>query len=424
MSTQRLACEGGPKAVTLPLPKGLYGIMDVGEAEIAAVTSVLRSQRIFRFLPGPPDESAQLEARYRALCGVPHALAIGCGGTGALIAALVGVGVGSGDEVIVPGYTYVATAAACLSVGAIPILAEVDDSLTLDPDDIEARITPYTKAIIPVHMRGTTADMDPIMAVARRHGLKVIEDCAQANGGAYHGRAVGSIGDAGAFSLQHYKVITAGEGGIVTAHDQQVFRRAAMKHDSAMFFWRSDEPWEQFAGENWRMCNLRAALALAQLDRMPAILARCRALKRRLRAATASLDGLTLQRLPCDAGDCGLTFIFMLRSPQAAKRFADALGAEGVPAGTIYNKLIPDRHVYCYWDYVMEKRTSDHTGWPWSAAHREIAYSRDMLPRTLDLLNRTIQISVTQHWSDALADQVAAAIRKVHAALAPTGALA
>lgn len=379
------------------------------------MTDVLRRKRIFRFLPGAENgESSRLEAEYRRMWNVRYALALGGGGTCALVAALVGLGIGSGDEVIVPGYTYIATASACLIVGAIPVLAEVDESLTMDPADIERRITPHTRAIIPVHMRGTPCDMDAIMNIARRHNLKVLEDCAQANGGMYRGRMLGSIGDAGAFSLQHYKVITAGEGGVVTTNDEQVWRRAAVRHDSAMCFWQASADWPQFAGENYRMCEMRAALALVQLKRLPNILQRCRRAKRRLREQTGDLQRISLQKLNCPDGDCGIVFAFFARSPDEARRFSEALAAEGVPNGTIYNKQIPDRHIYCYWDYVLEKRTSDPTGWPWTAARRPINYSRDMLPRTLDLLGRCISIHMNQHWTDRHVDMVAAAIRKVH----------
>ena len=141
-------------------PPPLLGVTEIGDAEIAAVTAALRRKTLWRFLNSDAvSESAQLEQAYREMCGVNHALAIGGGGTGALICALVGLGIGSGDEVIIPGYTYIATAAACLSVGAIPILAEIDESLTLDPHSLENKITPFTRAIIPVHMRGTPCDM-------------------------------------------------------------------------------------------------------------------------------------------------------------------------------------------------------------------------------------------------------------------------
>jgi len=412
---EALAIDGGAPAVTIELPGTLHGVLDIGQPEIDAVMHVLRRKTMWRFLHSDDvSESAQLERRYRDMCGVDHALAVGGGGTCALISALVGLGIGSGDEVIVPGYTYIATAAACLSVGAIPIIAEVDDSLTLDPADIERHVTPYTKAIIPVHMRGTPCDMQPILDIARKHNLKVLEDVAQANGATYRGKPCGSLGDAGAFSLQHFKIITAGEGGIVTTNDEQVFRRAAIKHDSAMQFWRDAKSWPSFAGENFRMDELRAALALAQMDRIPDILARCRAAKRSLREACCDLDRIQLQRLPDADGDCGIVFAFFCRTVAEARQFSEALDAEGVPNGTIYNKQIPDRHIYTGWDYVLDKRTSDHTGWPWTAAHRDIQYSRDMCPKTLDVLGRCVAIGLNQRWTSRHTDLVAAAIRKVH----------
>ncbi len=407
-----LALRGGSPFVTTPLPGSLHGVLEIGDAEVDAVSTVLRRKTIWRFLNKPEQsESAALEKHYRQWLGVDHALAIGGGGTCALIAALVGLGIGSGDEVIVPGYTYIATAAACLSVGAIPVLAEIDESLTLDPEDVKKKITPWTRAIMPVHMRGAICDMDALNAIAREHGLKVLEDCAQANGGHYHGRLVGSLGDAGAFSLQHYKMITAGEGGMVTTRDKKVFQRAAMKHDSAMQFWEPGGSWETFAGENYRMDEMRAALALVQLTRLPGILERCRAAKQGLREAVAGLPDVTLQTQHSD-GDCGINFAFFLPDADKARAFSTALAAEGVPNATIYNKQIPDRHIYTAWDYVMQKRTSDHTGWPWTAAHRPIEYTPQMLPRTLDILGRCLAIGLNQHWEASHVQAVAGAIEK------------
>ncbi len=404
--------------VTEPLPGTLQGALEIGQEEIDAVTKVLQRKIMFRFLNSPDiSESAILEKQFRDRLGVPYALAVGGGGTCALIAALVGLGIGSGDEVIIPGYTYIATAAACLNVGAIPILCEVDDSLTIDPARIEELITPYTKAIIPVHMRGAVCDMDRVMAIAKKHNLKVLEDCAQGNGGFYKGREVGSIGDAGAFSMQHFKIITAGEGGMVTCHDDRVYRRAAMKHDSAMQYWQPDGNWEMFAGENFRMDELRAALALAQLKKMPMLLAGCRRAKSHLRELTSHLNGIRQQTLHDAAGDCGIVFPFFLETRELAKQFSDLLAAEGVPNQTIYNKQIPDRHIYAAWDYVLEKKTHDHTGWPWTAAHRPIEYHRDMLPQTLDVLGRCISIGLNRRWESHHTSLVAQAIEKVHRAV-------
>lgn len=422
-SNAELAVQGGPKAVTLNIPPALQGVTEIGQAEIDAVTHVLKRKTIWRFLNDDSvSESIALENKYRQWCDAEYALAVG-GGTCALIAAMAGVGLGSGDEVIVPGYTYIATAAACLSVGAIPILCEIDESLTMDPSKIEQCITPYTKAIAPVHMRGSICAMDEILAVARKHNLKVIEDVAQANGGEYKGKRLGALGDAGAYSLQHYKVITAGEAGIVVTNDEQTYKRACIKHDSAMQFWKSDASWPSFAGENYRIDEMRSALGLVQFERMPGILKRCRSVKARLIEKTRDLPHIQQQKLNDPAGDVGIIYCFFTRTAEQAQRFSEALDAEGVSNQTIYNKQIPDRHIYNAWDYVMEKKTGDHTGWPWSAAHREISYQPDMLPATLDVLGRCVAIGLCQHWSDELVEQVAGAVRKVHDGLAEQGLL-
>ena len=437
MTRSTLAIDGGTPAVREPLPPALHGVMEIGDAEERAVVAALRRRRPFRFLNKPEQsDAAKLEAAYRGFCGSRFALALGGGGTGALTCGLIGMGISSGDEVIIPGYTYIATAAACLVVGAIPILAEVDESLTLDPADVEQKITPHTRALLPVHMRGTPADMQPLMELARRHDLKVLEDVAQANGGEYRGRRLGSIGDAGAFSFQHYKLITAAEGGMLVTDDEHIYRRAAIRHDSAMQFWRSGEGgeggaegegeqvtggWPSFAGENLRLDEVRAALGLAQFDRLPGILERCRAIKRRLmeavREVAADADW-TPQRVADEAGDCGITLSFFCASPEAARWTAEALTAEGASAGTVHNRQIPDRHIYTHWDYVMERRTHDSTGWPWTAARRPITYSRDMLPRTLDLLGRCVTLGISQRWSDDQTAGVVEALRKVGAAAA------
>ncbi|MCC5828233.1 MAG: DegT/DnrJ/EryC1/StrS family aminotransferase [Phycisphaeraceae bacterium] len=418
-TTTQLAIDGGPSAVTDPLPGTLHGVLDIGEPEIEAVTAVLRRKTIFRFLNDrQTSESCRLEDRYREWTGRRHALAVGGGGTCALICGLVGMGIGTGDEVIIPGYTYIATAAACLSVGAIPILAEIDQSLTLDPASVEKAITPHTRAIIPVHMRGCPADMNAINDIAARHDLKVLEDVAQANGGTYHGTPLGAVGHAGAFSLQHYKMITAGEGGVLITDDEDIFKRAAIKHDSAMQFWADDQTWPSFAGENYRMCELRAALGLAQFDRLPGILERTRANWHMLTERTAHLEKLSPRTCHDPSGDCGITWAVFAADSPSARRFSEALAAEGVPNATIFNKRIPDRHIYNAWDYVMEKRTSDPTGWPWTQARRPIEYHPQMLPQTLNTLGRCIAIGLNQHWREGHIQQVAEAIIKVHDGLA------
>lgn len=415
-SSPLLAIHGGTPVRTEPFPSTLHGIQEVGEEELEALRHVIERQKMFRFLLSDEESYvARLEQAYREFTGCKYALAV-TGGTTALIAALVGLGVGTGDEVIVPAYTYIATAAAVLSVGAIPVIAEVDDTLTLDPADFERKITPLTKAVIPVHMRGFPCQMDEIMAIARKHGIRVLEDVAQANGGMYKGRALGSIGDAGAFSFQHYKVITSGEGGMVVTNDREVFARAAFKHDSAYQFWLGKVPGVRpLPGENARMCELRGAVGWVQFGRMQSILKKTRAHKARIVEALRELPGIQVQRSADPEGDCGIAVVFYLPTAEEAKRFSDALRAEGIPTSTIYDKGIPDRHIYKYWDYVLNKWPLDHTGYPWAPQYYKgsVEYSEDMCPKTLDYLGRAVTFGLSQRFEDKDVDDIIRAVSKV-----------
>ena len=421
--SEQLAIDGGTPVASGPFPSGNLGPADIGDEEIQAVTEVLRSQTVFRFSDREKSRCAQFEKHFREMTGCAHALAVG-GGTGAIISALVGIGVGEGDEVIVPGYTYIASASAVLIVGAVPVIAEIDESCTLDPNDIGRNITSRTKAIMPVHMRGIPCDMDPIMDIARKHDLRVIEDTSQACGGSYKGRRLGSIGDVGTFSFQQSKIMTAGEGGMVVTDEREVFERAAIRHDSAMCFWDSENTTVQpFAGENFRMNELEGALGCVQFGRIEGILARTRAVQQRVREGIADVPDITLHRPPDPEGDCGITLTFFLDTADKAKRFAKALQAEGIPAGSMYNEGIPDRHIYCYWEYVMRKLSGDASGWPWTSPRHDQSrtYGPDMCPHTLDILGRAVILPITQRYEDQHADWMIQGVRKVAAAMA-TGA--
>jgi 8-amino-3,8-dideoxy-alpha-D-manno-octulosonate transaminase len=288
-SKESLAINGGPKAkpgANLPMfPGGL----EIGEEEKREVLEVLDNKYLFRYY-GPqesPSKVKALEEAYARYTGSRHCLALNsC--TSALITGLVAAGVGPGDEVIVPSYTFFATCAAVVAARAIPIVAEVDKSLTMDPADFEKKISPRTKAVIPVHMRGVPAKIEKIVEIARRRKLVVIEDVAQANGGTYHGKPLGSFGDIGCFSLQFHKIITSGEGGILVTNSDLLYTRAQAYHDVAAC-WRKDRfappefEGEIFFGVNFRMSELTGAVALAQFRKLDLILSRMRANKKRIK---------------------------------------------------------------------------------------------------------------------------------------------
>lgn len=425
-SVEKLAADGGRPAVTAPGPDSwFHGPAEIGEEEIAAVTAALRGRQLFRFeLSRERSWVCRFERQFALKTGVRHALAVNSG-TSALIAGLVGLGVSAGDEVLVPAYTYIATPAAVLALGAFPVVVDVDRSLTMDPADLERKITPRSRAVIPVHMRGMVCDLRRILAVARRHGLRVLEDCAQANGARYRGRPVGSWGDAGAFSLQQFKVITAGEGGVVTTNRREVFERAAMYHDCAYYFWleRQGSPSDarrrrnmSFLGENYRMSELNGALALAQLAKRDRILARTRAIKRRFWAACAAAFGPEALETNHDrAGDCGLGLTVFCETPAAARELCRLLQAEGVRCGTRFSKDVPDRHVFYHWNYIIEKRTPHRNGFPWRGLETPclVEYDREGCPQMMHWMERAVLFPITQRMSDEYVRQVCAAIRKV-----------
>ena len=417
--THKLAIDGGTPVTAEPFPATWLGPAAIGEEEVEAVAAAVRSKKLFRFLDRENSQCTKLEGLFTSMTGCEYALAVG-GGTAALISALVGIGVGEGDEVIVPAFTYIASASAILICGGVPVIAEIDESLTLDARDIEGNITERTKAIMPVHMRGTPCDMDPIMNVARKHGLLVIEDCAQACGGSYKGRRLGSIGDAGCFSLQQFKMITAGEGGMVVTNRREVFERAAIRHDSAMCFWDpADTAVGPFPGENFRMNEMEGALGCVQFGRLEGIIARTRELYKRIHDGIADCEGIRPHRSPDPAGDCGISVSVLLDTGEAAKWFCEALRAEGIPAGSLYDKGIPDRHIFKYWEYVMEKRSADAHGWPWTSPRHDASrtYDPGMCPRTLDILGRTVTVTLSQTFEDRHADWIVEGIRKVARAL-------
>ena len=384
----------------------------IGQEEIDAVRRVIESKLLFKVNTGG-REAMHAEEELCARFGAGHAILM-TSGHAALTSALIAMGIGPGDQVIVPAYTYIATAMAVVAAGAIPVLAEVDDTLTLDPDDMEARITPATRAVIPVHIQGFPCRMDRIMEIARRHGLMVLEDACQADGGSFGGRRLGTIGDAGALSFNFYKVITCGEGGALLTSSREIFERALIYHDSSAvaFFGNQmkDFTTPSFCGNEYRTNEIPAAILRVQLTRLDGILADLRRVKDGI---LARLDGIASAAPSHDPqGDCATTLA--LRFSTAAQADAVARAAGGIrPINT-------DKHVYVNWAPILERRGALHPAMdPFRMeANRSIIpdYRKDMCPRTLDLLERTVYFSLTPDMSEeactALADRIRAAVEK------------
>ena len=419
---EKLAIYGGPKAKTTPDIPMYPGGMEIGEAEKKEVMEVLDRKYLFRYY-GPkeyPSKVAELEKRFAAKFGSQYALAVNsC--TSGLISSLVAVGVGPGDEVIVPGYTFFASCAAIVAAKAVPVICEVDDSLTLDPDDLEKKINENTKAVIAVHMRGVPCNLDRITDICQKRGIKLIEDAAQACGGSYRGKRLGTFGDVGCFSFQYHKIITAGEGGMCVTDEERLYDRLMAYHDTAAC-WRPDRfgapryKGEVFCGVNFRMSELAGAVMLAQINRLDNLLLRMRTNKKRIKERIQGLKGIAFRRLNDEAGDTGISLIFFLEDKDKVKPFAEALRAEGVPAAGIFDKGIPDWHIYAHWKHIMEKVTPTPEGCPYTCPYHKgkpVEYREDMCPNTLEYLARSIHLDVPPQITEQDCDMIAKGIRKV-----------
>lgn len=372
---------------------------------------------LFRYYNPRPSKVAEAECQMAGYIGTKYALAVNsC--TSALIASLRALGVGAGDEVIVPGYTFFASAAVIGACNAIPVIADVDDTLTICPRDLEKKITKRTKAVIVVHMRGMPAQMDKIMRICKKRGVPVIEDVAQAAGGMYRGKMLGSIGTMGCFSFDYYKILNSGEGGFITTNDPWLLTRAQSWHDCAAC-WRPDrfaserKEGELFCGENYRMSELQGAVAIAQIRKAGRYLSGYRAAKRRIIAGLKLPKGVTLQRVSDPKGDTGICLILFMPDVASTKAALPALQKAGVPAGGIYDHKVKDWHIYVHWEHILGHKSVAADGLPWTGAKQLPKYRKDMCPQCLDYLGRAIMIDT--HWEYSATDcrAIAGAINNV-----------
>lgn len=361
---ERPALVGGNPVRVRPWPR--WPMFD--DAERSQIEDVLQS-RMWCYGPYPYSKRKgskvdALQRRFARFIGVKYATAV-ANGTAALEVALRAAGVGPGDEVIVPSYTFLATASAVLQVGGTPVFSDIDPhTFNLDVAHAESLITKHTKAIVPVHFSGLPADMDSVMDLQHRHGLAVIEDCAQAGGSKWRDKRVGAIGDFGAFSFQQAKGMTAGEGGMVTtrrkAHADLVFgyynlgrRRGGTQYTHYLM------PW------NYRMAELLAGVLLAQMSRLRAQIQLRMRTVRALHRALESVPGICLR--PADPrvrANANTFFIFRYAKrgfggmPRA--RFMAALRAEGIPCGTAYSTPLQEQPLFVKKNFPWKLRV-DYT---------------------------------------------------------------
>jgi dTDP-4-amino-4,6-dideoxygalactose transaminase len=371
----------------------MYGI---GQPELDRISEVFASGNLFRYLAEGGAECERFEKRYAERLGVRHCV-MTASGTNALTAALIGAGVGPGDEVIVPACTYMATPMAVLAAGAIPVIVDIDESLGMCPAALSAIVGSRTRAVIPVHMWGLPCDMDAIMAIAADRGLLVIEDACQAVGGAYEGKMLGSIGHIGAFSFNYYKNMSCGEGGAVVTGDDSLAERIGCAIDPCRFYWdgRSDS-FAGFTANGARASEIEGAVMNCQLDRLDGMIATMRAQKRSILRDTAAC-GLTASPGNSPDWECGSHVSFLLPSPAAADALAEAAGG--------FVALKTGRHVYTEWDPVLAHRGAHHAALnPFELEQNRgcrMEYTKETCRGSLDILARTVLIRTHPDYSDA-----------------------
>ena len=393
-----------------------------GEEEKKEISEVLETGVLFRY--GFEKERkgnfkvAKFERRFAEMCGVTYSLAVSSG-SAALRVAMAALGISPGDEVITQGFTFIATWEAILESGAVPVFTEVDDTLCMDPADLEHKITDRTKAIIPVHMIGAQANIKEVMAIADRHGIPVIEDNAQAAGGKLDGDYLGTFGAMGTFSFDPVKTMTTGEGGMIITDDENLYFNCFTFHDHGHEHIPDVDRGldkRSFMGFNFRMMELQGALGLAQLAKLPSIIQEQKKNKETIKKALGKIDGITFRRILDSDGDTATFLAFFLPDGEKTRRFNQVLSNNNV--GAIYYR---DNtwHYYSNWNELFEGTTLCRSGWPFKNAIQgiDVRYQKDALPRTDAIFERLlvypISVKMTEERLDTIISTIEVAAKEV-----------
>lgn len=378
------------------------------DAEINAVLEVLKAQSPYRFYgPNFLNITGKFEEEFKHYVGTRYSLAV-TSGTAALHTAIVALGIGPGDEVIIPTYAWVACPSAVVAAGATPVLADVDESLTLDPEDVRRRVTNRTKAIMAVHIRGVPCDLERLTSITDEFDISLLEDVAQCGGGSYQGKKLGTFGKAASFSFQLNKMISAGEGGAVVTNDQTIYERALMFHDTGTPYRGQDEKdlrfsIKPFPGVNYRANEMSSAVLRIQLSKLDMIIRKIRETKKKIKSGIADVPGIQFRKLPDPEGEVAVGLVFFTETREKALMFKEALMAENIrtPSGSypgvIYEPGRQDGHVFMHWGHLLPgvERVSNK-------------YSQ-----SLDLLSRAVHIDVSPLDSDQDVSDIIEGIKKV-----------
>jgi 8-amino-3,8-dideoxy-alpha-D-manno-octulosonate transaminase len=368
------------------------GTFLTGEEEKKEILDVLESGYLFRY--GSEDDVnfkhkvAMFEKEFSEYCGVKYCVAVSSG-TASLITSLHALGIGAGDEVIVPGYTFIASIGSIIYSNAIPVLAEIDESLTIDPADIEKKITKKTKAIMPVHMLGNPCNMEEILTIAKKHNLYILEDACQATGASYKGKKVGTMGNIGAFSLNFFKTLSTGDGGMLITSDYKIYEKAFSFHDQGHLPNRLgvEVGKRSLIGINFRMNELTGAVALAQARKLERIISTLQAKKKKLKDAISDINGISFRKIN-DDGECATLLTLLFETKEKADKFCEKVGTK-----TLYHS---GWHVYNNMENILGKKMSTEISCPFECPYygKKVEYSHHMLPKTDDILQRAVNISV------------------------------
>ncbi len=355
----------------------------------------------------------QFEEEFAAYCGSAYALGV-TSGSAALKVALTALDIGPGDEVIVPAFTFIATYEAVLEAGAIPVMADIDDSLNLDPDDIINKMTTYTKAVIPVHMCGAPANIEKIVDIARKSNLLVLEDNAQAAGGAYHGKKLGTFGTMGIFSLDYYKTITSGEGGMVITDSKELYDRSDWYHDHGHdhnFKVSRAMEGRSILGFNYRMNELQGAVGLAQFRKLDMIIAAQKKNKNAIKDLLKDVRGLQFRNISDPAGDTATFLGFNLPDAASTERFQAALAAEGVDT-VCYKRN--KWHYVPNWEHLLAWATANSKKFPFTypAYRGKVDYGIHLIPKAEDLLGRTLFMAIPILMPEERLEKISRGIKK------------
>jgi len=437
---EQLALQGGLKAVTRVEGKGrpkigveefmsVAGRFGFSPATLDRIREAVSEEEmgegpfLANYYAKLPETRVQaLERVARETFGVRYAIGVSSG-TAALHAAFVAAGVGPGTEVICPAIGFFATAAAVVHAKGVPVFCDVDESLGMDPSKIEALITPRTVAVAPTHVMGSVCDMGPIVDIARRRGLKVVEDCAQSCGGKYRGRWVGAWGDLGCFSISAYKVVGGGEGGLILTDDERLWERASNLAECGGL-WRPVRfappryEGELFCGTNYRMSELEAAVDGVQLARMPDTVERFRAVKRRILSRLKRYREVRPQRLNDPEGEVGYTLRFYPATFELGEKIVQALRAEGVGCGMRGRNAPPDWHIYHSMFPITLQSGATAEGCPFRCPiylerGGQARCARGDCPVADDLFDRMISVGLNQWYTEDDCRNVADGINKV-----------